>query len=46
METILRASTEAFRDYPADAQMTLDELQSMFRQNSVSLELSAGLFDG
>jgi ribosomal protein S18 acetylase RimI-like enzyme len=46
METLLRASTKAFRDYPVDVQMTLEELESMLRQNSVSLDLSAGLFDG
>ena len=46
METLLRATTEAFRDYPVDVQMTLEELESMLRQNSVSLDLSAGLFDG
>jgi ribosomal protein S18 acetylase RimI-like enzyme len=46
MERIHQASTEAFRDYPVDVQMTIQELESMFRQNSVFLELSAGLFDG
>jgi len=46
MRIVLRASTEAFRDYPVDMQMTLEELESLFRQTSVSLDLSAGLFNG
>jgi ribosomal protein S18 acetylase RimI-like enzyme len=45
METLHRASTEAFADYPVDVQMTLAELKSMCRQNSVVFALSAGLFD-
>ncbi len=45
METLSRASNEAFGDYAVDVQMTPAEMETLCRQNSVSLEDSAGLFD-
>ncbi len=46
VELLHRSANEAFSDYPVDVQMSLDEFVCMLRQNSVSLALSAGLFDG
>ena len=46
IEEIHRSWTEAFSDYPANIQISVDDLTIMFRQNSVVFEASVGLFDG